>query len=740
MNLSVRKIVVGLLVLGVLLSAYLAYIQVNESPLVDMDTSELSSMPMMDPASEGPGGQAGQVGDARIGRLKDTEFLHTDDSGRVDRKFGFDQLIHSEGNQWVITNPYMMLFMGDINCRVTASKGQVEVKTTLGQSHAGDAMFSGNVVIRIVPADPSDPRAVFIYLDDVAFIAEQSLFSTNNAVKFVARSAQLVGRGMELLYDESTRRLQLFRIRDLESLRLRSDELGSLSARSREDDAGASSAEPDRPVVAAQTAETPGEVGEPNAADIYECVFHNNVSVSTPEQLIMARTRFTIANVMWSGSASKDGGAETVDAGGGGAIVGAVEPIGTDSEVAPLRGPDALDTTPSESFALEAIPESFFDIVVACDGGFVVAPKGSAALLPDPNRPPADETGSIAGLGTASEPSAADPNRQTVTAQRIDFDFSTTDITLAGPVGIGFSIDANDLTGGDSDGGSMPVTITARDSVQYFSATNHIQLEGRCAVTLQQTEPNYTYEYMLTAPRLTLDLMDDPNAGPADTGIAVKRFAAEGGPVAFNARRRRGGVDDIGWVQLYASRLGYDETEKEFRITGPGKINLFNGEDLDPEADPNEFSVGRPCYAFIQDFDTLTYSALTNLVVAEIETETESDPIFLKYCPLVNDVYDPNGPQAYAGRIEIALAQTAKDRTELVSLTASEGIWFEDSESQFAGATLFYDHAKSLLTVEGDSVQPCSFNGAYVDRIEMDPKTSNTKAIIETPSTVEISR
>ncbi|MHC4519356.1 MAG: hypothetical protein ACYTAS_12265, partial [Planctomycetota bacterium] len=324
---------------------------------------------------------------------------------------------------------------------------------------------------------------------------------------------------------------------------------------------------------------------------------------------------------------------------------------------------------------------------------------------------------------------------QTVVAQGIDFDASTTDTTLAGPVGITFTVDANDLTGRDSEGKMMPVTITARDAVRYFSATDRIQLEGRCAVMLQQNEPNYTYEYMLTAPMLTLDLMEDPNAGPDDTGIALKRFAASGGPITLNAQRRAG-ADLIGWVELQASRLDYEESQKEFSITGPGKISLHNGEDLDPEADPNEFSIGRPCYAFMQDFDILTYSTATNLIVAE----GQSRQIYLHYFPQVDGSYDTPGVRAYAGRIEIELTQTAEDRMELVSLTASEGISFEDNENQFAGAILFYDHAASLLTVEGDAVRPCSFNGAYVDWIRMDPKTGDTKAEFRSPSTVQIDR
>ena len=127
MNLNVRKIVIGLLAVGLLVSVYLAYVQVDESPLVDMDASALPSMPMDDPARGGLDRAGGRVGDVNIIGVENAEFLHTDESGRIDRRFGFAELIHSEGDQWVITNPYMVLSMGDINCRVTASKGQVEV-------------------------------------------------------------------------------------------------------------------------------------------------------------------------------------------------------------------------------------------------------------------------------------------------------------------------------------------------------------------------------------------------------------------------------------------------------------------------------------------------------------------------------------------------------------------------------------------------------------------------------------
>jgi hypothetical protein len=62
----------------------------------------------------------------------------------------------------------------------------------------------------------------------------------------------------------------------------------------------------------------------------------------------------------------------------------------------------------------------------------------------------------------------------------------------------------------------------------------------------------------------------------------------------------------------------------------------------------------------------------------------------------------------------------------LASLTASNGIDFEDEKSHFAGSVLFYDGDKDLLTVRGDAVQPCMFNGAPVDQIVMNLKTGTS--------------
>ncbi len=747
MNPTLRKLVIGAAVLSVLVGVYLTYLRLDPSATPEMGTIGELETPSVDGPLDLPEGTAGQIGGVGILGVEQTHFVHTDKTGRMDRKLGFEQLLHSKNDQWVITNPYLDLFLGEIKVRVTADRGEVQVKPGALGPQVDDARFEGNVVIRIVASEPNDPKTVFIYLDDVTFLAEQSLFSTIGAVRFVSRGAQLVGRGMELLYDEPAQRLRLFRIREMDSLRLRSDAFGSLEDIGQpETVADANAPVPEAPpAVAAAPSEETAPPLDPNAApegDVYRCIFRRNVTITTPEQVVTARDRLVINNILWSDSKDEKGDAPA-DPNEAGPPAPAVEPNlpqpapsdptalePNDANELPYPGPDALDTTASEAVALDAIPESFFDIVVTCDGGFVVAPEGAPELADD-----FEDLVFASRLesNAARVAPAVDPNRQSAVAHRIEFDATTTDATLVGPVTLTFAVDPSDLTGRDAGGELMPVTITARDAVRYLAGANRIRLEGHCAVMARQTDPNYTYDYMLAANVLTLDLMDDPNAPPDSTGVTLKRFTTSGGPVGLYARRRVGD-ELVGWVELEAFVLDYGAAAEQFTLIGPGRLTVHNEEDLAPDADPNEFNIGRPCYALLNYFDALTYSGATNLIVAE----TQGKPIQLDYFPQVDGSYDTEGVQTSAGRVEIQLAESAERRLELALLTASESITFIDEKNEFNGATLFYDHAQNLVTIEGDDVQPCYLNGALVPRIEMNPKTGEIRTQIQTPTTLQL--
>lgn len=694
------------MVLAVLLGVYVLYTRLDSTPLIATGVTESLPGPVAETRTAAEA-KVGTIAGVGVRRVEQTRFFHTNERNEIDREFGFEQLLHEEGDQWEITHPYMVLILPSFRCRVTADRGKVQLDMAFGRPMPSDATFSGNVVIHVIPDEPNDPRECFIHLDDVGFLAARSLFSSSGAVRFLSRSAQLTGSGLELLYDEARSRVELFRVFKLDSLRLRSSEFGSMT----------SVASQPRPAAAAPSTSFVGPDGAPaptqpdpdgTPADYYQCVFRGNVTITTPDRVVVAHDLLSLNKILWSGSKTSDRAAGDA-------------PDPNKPPVAPYRVPDALDTRASSHLALDSIPEHLFDVVVTCDGGFTVAPAGAASKpAPDP---------------AASAPASVDlSDRQHVVARRIDFDAFTNNTVLAGPVEMLFHVDPNSLTGDPAGGAPMPMTVTAQEAVRFIAASNQILLEGGCTVVLERSEPNISHEYTLTAPRLTLDLVADPNS-TREFAVSVRRFLADGGPVALVTVRRQ--VDKLlGWTRLRASQLQYTADSQEFTAVGPGEIWLHSAEPVGAKTDPNQFGLGQPCYARLMNFDVLTYSASVNRIVAE----DDDRQLLLDYFPLINGNYGRH-TQVVAGHVEVLLTEIADGSLELASLTASQGIEYDDKQRyHFVGSTLVYDHAQGLVTVRGDDVLPCRLNSALVDGIVMNLKTGRLEAEVPTASVLQIRR
>ncbi len=705
MGQRVRQFVVGLLVLGVLVGVYWLYTRFGSPRTGATEVAQVLPEPLAD-AGDGES-EIGTIAGVGVRRVQRTRFAHRNEFNEVDREFGFEELLHEEGDQWEITDPYMDLYFPKFRCRVTADRGKVQVETAFGQPMANDALFSGNVVIHILPSELNDPWECFIHLDDVGFVAEKSLFSSAGSVRFLSRSAQLTGRGMELLYDEPHSRLELFRIFDLDTLRLRSSEVGSVT------DVAAQPGPAEAALPAAPDT-TPGRL-DPNGlpTDHYQCIFRENVTIQAPDRIVRARDLLSINNIRWPGSADSNRPAAQ------GSGVNGRKPI-------PPARPKAMDTTASLHPAISALPEDLFDIVVTCDGGFSVTPMGTAGESAEPSDVNSPAEPSVA----ASEPDGA-ADRQRATAQRIDFDAPTRNTTFVGPVEMAFLIDPNRLVGGEAGGEPMPMTVIAQEAVHFLAATNQIVLEGDPTVVLQKSEPNFNEVYTLRAPRLTLDLVSDANAAN-ELGVGIGGLVADGGPVLLRVERKDG-ENLLGWTRLKASKLQYSADAEEFTAFGPGDLWMYNAEATKIEGDPNAFSLGQPCYVRLSNFDVLRYSASGSRIIAE----DDAQQLVLDYAPLIDGQYGRHA-WAVAGHVEASLLETAGGRMELVSLTASKGIEYEDETYDFVGSVLVYDRAENLITVRGDDLLPCYLNGFLVDEIEMDVTTGRVKTGASTPSILQV--
>ena len=717
MTVTLRKLVVGMIALAALIGVYWLYTQTNRTPPITADISRALPAPVAE-VNAGPQKGVGTILGVDIGQVEQTRFLHRNENNQVDRVFGFEQLLHKQSKQWEITNPYMRLLFPTFRCEVTANRGKVQVEAVFSQLMAEDAQFSGNVVIHIVPTEPNDALECFIHLDDVGFLAAKSLFSSSGAVRFLSRRAQLTGTGMELIYDEARSRLELFRIFKLDNLRLSSREMGSvadLTPRQRPPAAAPA------PGAAAQPA--PAGAG-PTAlpADRYQCIFHSNVAIVTPDRMVMARDDLTIDHILWPGSKKPEAPVQR-------------SAERADPNAAPSPGAEALVTTASSHSAISAIPPEAFDTVVTCDGGLEVTPmdrkvkmevrrqttEDSAALRP----PPSAFRDSPSGV----------PDRQRATARRIHFDVFTTDTTLEGPVEMAFRLDPNGLQGARTASQAMPMTVTAQKTVRFLAAASQVLFEGDCQVALLRSEPNLMYEYLLTAPQLTLDIATDPNRAKGKN-VTARKLVTDGGSAALRILRQRAGKL-VGWTKLNAAQLQYEAGPRQFTALGPGEIWMRNDELINPKADPNQFSLGRPCVARLTNFDRLTYSGATNRIVAEDETQQ----LLLDYFPLTDGKYDRQ-IRTVAGHVEASLQEATKGHLELATLTATDGIEYDDETSgqNFVGSSLSYDSSQSLVAVRGDAERRCYLNGALVDQIDLNLKTGRIKAEIPAPSTIQVRR
>jgi hypothetical protein len=175
---------------------------------------------------------------------------------------------------------------------------------------------------------------------------------------------------------------------------------------------------------------------------------------------------------------------------------------------------------------------------------------------------------------------------------------------------------------------------------------------------------------------------------------------------------------------LYARELQYDAGANQFAASGPGEIWLHNETTIRSKTDPNARPI-EPCYVRMSRFDTLKYWALSNHIVAE----DDEQQLLVEYFPLVDGKWGLR-TYAVAGHMEATLQKVAEGRMGLVSFVASKGIVYnsEADHWEFVGSELVYDHATSLVTIQGDDIQPCRSNGVLVDRIIANLKTGRFEA------------
>ena len=741
MDSKLRKLVIGFISLAVVLAIYLFYMlatylfysRTSKTPPIDTD----AGAGFIDTVADSNVGgfdseKVGMLGDIGVGTMQKAYYFTLNKDDEVEREWGFEELLHKVRDIWEIEKPYMNIYRRNFKCYITADNGKVRVETAVGRSTPKDATFTGNVVVHILPEGLSDIKESYIYLDDIIFQSERSQLSTAGPIKYVSEDTRMLGTGMELVYDDQLERLEYLKILDLESLRTKSSQTGFLPGAKRPADKPADTSgraktqQPDEPAMASDKQEVQPTAARPEVeqrkaspessrrGEYYKCIFSKNVLIDSPEQLVFADEKLCINDIFWAKSSSGQPDKVDVDSGPAEKDRGGADDADANGVTV------AKPNEPNES------SEKFEDIVVTCDSGFVVVPKDSPRALENPVK-----TGTGANDAGKRLPDKFDQakERTTFIARRVDYNAATGDTVVTGASELKFY--TSDAVQTDPNQPAMPVKIVSQEQVTFLQALNRAIFEGDCVCTMLREDPNFQQQYTLLAPKLTIDLPKDTKAKSSTTGI--EHLRADGGLVRLaTVKTAKGKL--LSGVEIKCYQVDYDPGRALFVAAGPGVIKLNNSSVPEPNEQGGRFSLRKPCWASVENFDTLKYFSEANRIIADAKPQ---EVLSIGYVPILKDGYG-QAVKTTAAHIEALLTETAEGQTELLSLTASGGITYKDGDKEFVGSKLFYDAGKFLVTVQGDEFQPCYLNGNPVDAIEWDLKTDRIKADVVGPGALQL--
>jgi len=743
MGFKSRKFVIGFISLAAVLAIYLLYGRVSKTPPVDTGTGAEFVDAVDDSNLGGFDSKVGMLGEVGVETVQKARYITYDKNQEVEREWGFERLLHEVRDIWEIEKPYMNIYRRNFKCYITADIGKVRVETAVGKSTPKDATFTGNVVVHILPEGSGNIKESHIYLDDFFFLSEKSQLSTANSVKFVSEDTRMLGTGLELVYDDELERLEYLRIIDLESLRIKSSQTAFLSSAKRpaerpaDTGSRAKTQQPDEPAVAVDKGEVQTSLARPEIeqgkGEYYKCVFSKNVLIDSPEQLVFAHDKISINDIFWSKASSgqsNESGAGTAEQDRQGAGAAEQSPQSPDDANA-NNVTAAKQNEPNES------PQQFEDIVVTCDNGFIVVPMDSTRTNKDFGK--SSPEGAIV-TGTERPKKLEDANdRTTFLARIIDYSASTDDTVAVGASELKFY--TSDLFQTEPNQTTVPalvpVKVTSQKLLRFLPALNQVIFEGDCVCEMLREDPNGLRRYVLSGTRFTVDLLPDKDKKSSDSGRRIKHFTADGGVVNL-ATVKTAGEKVLGGVELKCLKFEYDTVRQSFLATGPGVIKLYNSDIPEPNSQPDRFSLNKPCWAIIEDFQTLEYFLQTNQLVVDAASQ---GLLTVNYFPIVNgQVQYDRQATVTTPHVQANLIETAEGKFILSALSATGRITYKDEDKEFDGGKLFYDAGKSIVTVHGDELQPCHFNGAPVDAIEWNLKTDRIKFEIPAPGAFQLNR
>jgi len=705
-----RRFTVWLISFLAVLVVYFIYNRLSRTPAIVENSSRQIAEQAADVCDSND--KVGKVGEVGVGVVKNARYTTLNAQKQVAREFEFEELLHQDGNEWEIKNPYMTIYQHGFKCAISGKSAKVLVEVSGSQVMPKEGTLTGDVMIRIWPRNKGGFGEGVLYLDDVSFVGEKSMFSTAGQVEYVSDDVRLAGTGMELVYDGDEERLELLKIEKLQGLHIKRWSRGTAlgSGESRQTTAAGAEGE---------------KAGSVKPGQAYRCVLDKNVVIETVRERLLAEV-VSINDIFVRGGEAGEAGVE--------------------APPSEQKAEGATSAIGGQRDANWAAVETAGDVAISCDGGIVITPMDSAAGQM------AEDPASLASLRGRSGPLAA-PRQAAEAAEalrfdsgqatrggktmfcggRVDYSVATGEVVAPGASQIIFDVN-------DKSQGAPPMTtfedrpatvkITSQRQARFEPASNKVSFEGDSRCTVSQVDGNSTRQYFILADKLEVDLARKDGNKPG-TSLDVERLIATGGEVHL-ASTKKIGERLLAGVELKCAGIDYNVTSRDFFASGPGLIKVDNSQTDEPQKGLGRFSLRRKCYAFLRNFDSLEFSRGSSHLIAD----SRSGSLLVDYFPLVESNSEDK-VAVTASHVEADILETAQGRTEMRDFTAKGAVTYEDKDMQFAGGELVYDANSAVINVYGDKSRPCLFNGAIVDTVRYDIKTGKAHTRIKGPGAIK---
>ncbi len=676
-----RKFIIWLISFGVVLGAFFLYRSTSDTGVVEITRLD-SGIGQVDANQFAADSSAGQVGQAKVEYLERARFETFDARTRkLKRVVGFEKVLHKTGDEWVLDKPYINLFQNKLRCDITAETGTIELENVEGSDPAPkSAVLKGNVVVHIMPKMVASSSDSFVYLNEITFDSDRAMFYSQDDVNFVSADAHLSGKGLQIVYNNITNKLEYLKVKKVDFLNvMKLAETDRIKEKQPEEG------------TAATSSAMPAGAGDEEKKDNFQCLFRDNVVLQHKNEVILAG-EIAITNLLWTSSQEAE----------------QPQSIGESTATAKQQRREATAAALNEKGTVVA--------TVKCDGPMIIKPASAAGG--DDYKPPKFRR--FAGL--PDDIARWLGRRNVLLAQRVSYDYTDRIAKAHGQVELVFYPKVETY----SKQKGKPFVINAKRGAEFISEQNQAIFYGNVKGIFNRQADYYNEENIFYGDKLVVDLAGGDNKPQAVGSTNIAHITVMGPGVRLESIRTLGQTE-LSYVRLKSARIDYDKAAEDVIATGKGIIEYRNTATENLRTSSSKGALDKPCYALVEGFDKLVWD--TNALTVKAFSE-KTRGVHIGYLPVEKTGYG-NRITVDTRQIDIDYFEPTKGKAQLKQLYATGGIvYYEQPKYEFVGKDLYYDAQKEFLTVNGSQDMPCMFNGVFADAIEYNLKTGSANAIL----------